>query len=51
MRDDSGCSAVTVPGAAVVEVVVARPTVKGGDMSPVVQGSVDDACEEPLCPR
>ena len=26
-------------------------TVKSGDMSPVVQGSVDDACEEPLCPR
>ena len=34
----------------VVEVVVARPSVKRGDMSPVVQGSVDDACEEPLCP-
>ena len=24
---------------------------KGGDVSPEVQGSVDDACEEPLCPR
>ena len=35
----------------VVEVVVARPSVKSGDMSPVVQSSVDDACEEPLCPR
>ena len=34
----------------VVEVVVARPSVKSGDMSSVVQGSVDDACEEPLCP-
>ena len=27
------------------------PAVESGDMSPVVQSSVDDACEEPLCPR
>ena len=34
----------------VVEVVVVRPTVKGGDMSPVVQSSINDAGEEPLGP-
>ena len=35
----------------VVEVVVAGPAVESEDTSPVVQTSVDDACEEPLCPR
>ena len=35
----------------VVEVAVAKPTVKSGDVSPVEQGSVDDASEEPLHPR
>ena len=28
-----------------------RPSVKGWDMTPVMQGSVNDACEEPLRPR
>ena len=35
----------------VIEVVVARPTIKSGDVSLVVQSSVDDTCEEPLHPR
>ena len=35
----------------VVEVVVAEPAVESGDTSLVVQSSVDDACEEPLCAR
>ena len=35
----------------VVEVVVAGPTVQSGDTSPVVESTVEDACEEPLCPR
>ena len=35
----------------VVGVVVTEPAVESGDMSPVVQSSVNNACEEPLCPR
>ena len=34
-----------------VKVVHPRPPVKGWDMTGVMQGSVNDACEEPLRPR
>ena len=34
-----------------VKVAHPRPSVKGLDMTTVMQGSVNDACEEPLSPQ
>ena len=38
-------------GTVEVKVVHPRPSVKGWDMTPVMQSSVNCACEEPLLPR
>ena len=44
-------SGIAVSVSKVVDVVVTGPAVESGDVSPVAQSSLDDACEEPLCPR